>query len=123
VDLDMKSSINSVVAVIPVKSFDNASTWYATLLGREADLVPVEEVAEWQLTEGAWLQVSTDPDRAGGTTVVIGVDDIEQQRQLCEDAGITLSGVQEYPGVIKMAEVCDPDGNKVSFVEDISTSE
>ena len=119
----MKSSINSLVAVIPVKNFDKASTWYATLLGREADLVPVEEVAEWQLAEGAWLQVSTDPDRAGGTTVVIGVDDIEQQRRLCEDAGIMLSDVQEYPGVIKMAEVCDPDGNKVSFVEDISTSE
>lgn len=119
----MKSSINSVVAVIPVKSFDDASAWYETLLGRKPDLVPVEEVAEWQLVEGAWLQVSTDPDRAGGTTVVIGVDDIEQQRRLCEDAGIMLSDVQEYPGVIKMAEVCDPDGNKVSFVEDISTSE
>lgn len=116
----MKSSINSLVAVMPVKNFDKASIWYATLLGREADLIPVEEVAEWQLAEGAWLQVSTDPERAGSSTVVIGVDDIEQQCQLCESAGIAMSDVQEFPGVIKMAEVCDPEGNKVSFVEDIS---
>lgn len=116
----MRSPINSLVAVIPVKDFDKASAWYATLLGREADLIPVEEVAEWQLAEGAWLQVSTDPERAGSTTVVFGVDDLEQQRQLCNDAGITLGDVQEYPGVIKMADICDPEGNKVSFVEDIS---
>ncbi|TPD54370.1 MAG: VOC family protein [Thalassolituus maritimus] len=116
----MRSPINSLVAVIPVKDFDKASAWYATLLGREADLIPVDEVAEWQLAEGAWLQVSTDPERAGSTTVVFGVDDLEQQRQLCNDAGITLGDVQEYPGVIKMADICDPEGNKVSFVEDIS---
>ena len=116
----MRSPINSLVAVIPVKDFEKASIWYATLLGREADLIPVEEVAEWQLAESAWLQVSTDPERAGSTTVVIGVDNIEQQCRLCEEAGIPLSDVQEYPGVIKMAEVCDPEGNKISFVEDIS---
>ncbi len=54
--------------------------------------------------------------------MVIVVDNIEQQCQLCNDAGITLGDIQEYPGVIKMAEICDLEGNKVSFVEDISES-
>lgn len=119
----MKSYINSLIAVILVENFDVASSWYASLFGRKPDLMPVEEVAEWQLAEGAWIQVSTDPERAGSGAVVVGVDDLEAQRGVCSEAGIQLDETQEYPGVIRMAEVCDPDGNKISFVQDISDFE
>jgi hypothetical protein len=74
------SNINSVIAVVPVKDHDTAVEWYKKLLGRDADVVPMEDVAEWQLTENAWLQVTTDPDRAGKTTVIIGVNDAEPER-------------------------------------------
>ena len=116
----MKSIMNSVVSVLPVKDYSAAVAWYARLLSREADLVPVEGVAEWQIADGAWIQVCLDTERAGYTTVVVGVDDLEAQRGVCSQAGIELDETQEYPGVIRMAEVCDPDGNKISFVQDIS---
>lgn len=76
------TNITNVVAVVPVEDHLRATTWYAKLLGREADLVPMEDVAEWQLADSAWLQVTTDTKRAGSTTVIIGVVDIRVQRSL-----------------------------------------
>lgn len=113
-------NIINVVAVVPVDDHSRAVNWYAKLLGREADLVPMEEIAEWQLADNAWLQVGKDPERAGNTTVVIGVVDIQVQHSLCMKADVPLGEIVEYPEVIRMAETLDPDGNKVVFVQDIS---
>ncbi len=114
------ANINSVIAVVPVKDQDTAVGWYKKLLGRDADIVPTDGVAEWQLAENAWLQVTADPERAGSTTVIIGVNDIDTQRSACAKANVPLGEVVEYPEIIKMAETVDPDGNKVAFVQDIS---
>jgi hypothetical protein len=116
------SNINSVIAVVPVRDQDTAIGWYKKLLGRDADVVPVEGVAEWQLAENAWLQVTADPERAGSTTVIIGVDDIDAQCNACAEANVSHSEVVEYPDIIKMIEVIDLDGNKVAFVQDISNA-
>ncbi len=114
------SNINSVIAVLPVKDQDTAVGWYKKLLGRDADIVPIEGVAEWQLAESAWIQVTTDPERAGSATVIIGVNDIDSQCALCAVANVPHGEVIEYPEIIKMIEVFDPDGNKIAFVQDIS---
>lgn len=114
------TNIANVVAVVPVNDHRKAVGWYTTLLGREADVVPTDEVAEWQLADNAWLQVGADPERAGHTTVIVGVHDIDAQRGLCENAGIPPGEVVEIPELIKMAETADPEGNKVVFVQDIS---
>lgn len=115
--------ITSMVAVVPVEDHSRATRWYARLLGREADLVPVEGVAEWQLADSAWLQVGMDPERAGGTTVILGVNDLQVLQSIMRaDADLPLGEIVEYPGVIKMAEILDPEGNKVVFVQDISSA-
>lgn len=113
-------NINSVISVIPVKDFEPALEWYKKLFERAPDVVPMEGIAEWQLVENAWIQVSIDPERAGSTTVVIVVNDVEAQRKVCLDANFPIGEVVEYPEIIKMAEVIDLDGNKISFVQDIS---
>jgi len=114
------SNINSVYAVIPVKDQDTSVRWYKNLLGRDADIVPVEDVAEWQLAKNAWLQVTKDEEKSGNATVIIGVDDIEEQCLSCSTANVSCGEIIEYPGIIRMIEVIDPDGNKVAFVQDIS---
>lgn len=116
------SNINSVFAVLSVRNQDDAVRWYANLLGRNADMIPVEGVAEWQLTDSAWLQVTADSERAGSSTVIVGVNDIEAQCRTCADASVPHGEVVEYPGIIKMIEVIDPDGNKIAFVQDISSA-
>ncbi len=117
-------NINSVIAVLQVEDQEKAVEWYTNLLGREPDIIPMEGVAEWQLAENSWLQVTIDPanlELIGKSTVIIGVNNIEQQSNICDDAKIKHSEVVEYPGVIKMFEVVDLDGNKIAFAEDISS--
>ncbi len=114
------TNINSVIAVVPVKDQAVADAWYKKLLGRDADIIPMDGVAEWRLAEQAWLQVGVDPDLAGSTTVIIGVNDIDLQCTACAKAEVSLGEVVEYSRIIKMAEAVDPDGNKVVFIQDIS---
>lgn len=118
-----KSNMNSVIAVLQVNDQEKALEWYKKLLGRDADFVPMEGVAEWQISENGWIQVTVDttnPDRIGKATVIIGVNNIEMQSNLCDKNDIEHSEVIEYPEIIKMFEVIDPDGNKIAFVEEIS---
>lgn len=112
----------SAVAVAPVKDHHRASAWYSTLLDRSADVVPMDDVAEWRLTDSAWLQVTVDPRRAGSTTIIIGVDDLDAQHSHCYRVAAAPSQIEEYPDVVRIFEVVDPDGNTVAFVQDISSS-
>ena len=113
-------NINGVISVIPVKEFDKALDFYSRLFSRNPEIVPMDGVAEWQLLQGAWIQLSFDPEKAGSTTVVITVTDIDEQHHFCKSNGLPIGDVIEYPEVIKLADVSDPEGNKVSFVQDIS---
>ena len=112
-------NLESVIAVVPVTDQVTAVNWYKKLLGRDADVVPVEGVAEWQLAEKVWLQVTTDPDNVGNTTVIISVSDIDAQRTACAEANVSLGEVVKYPGVVKMVDAIDPDGNKITFVQEL----
>ncbi len=114
-------NLESVIAVVPVTDQVTAVTWYKKLLGRDADVVPIDGVAEWQLAEKAWLQVTTAPDHVGNTTVIISVSDIDAQRTACAEANASLGEVVEYPGIVKMVDAIDPDGNKITFVQELSS--
>lgn len=115
-------NLKNVISVIPTTNYDTAVNWYKKLIGRDADVVPTEGVSEWQLAANAWLQVGTDPDNSGNTTVVINVDDVEAQCAACEEAGIPLGEVVEYAGIVKMVDATDPDGNKITFVEELTNA-
>lgn len=112
------STFVSVVAVLPVTDHAEAVAWYQRWIGRAPDVEPMDGVAEWQLAENAWIQVALDPDAAGGTTVVVGVADVEAQRAACADAGVAVGDVSDY-GFVKIAEAVDPAGNKVTFVQEV----
>lgn len=113
-------NINSVISVIPVNDFEKVLSFYIKLFGRDPDIVPMEGIAEWQLIENAWIQVSINPERAGTATVVVGVNEIEAQCEECISANLSIGEIAEYPGIIKMAEINDPEGNTIAFVQDIS---
>ncbi|WP_433872682.1 VOC family protein [Saccharopolyspora sp. CA-218241] len=110
---------DSVCAVVSVVDFQSAQTWYSTLFGRAPDLVPVDGVAEWKLAENAWLQLGEDPERAGKSTVVIGVRDLAEQLEAVRAAGFAPGEIETIPGLIRMSTILDPEGNAVNFFEEL----
>ncbi|WP_154794088.1 VOC family protein [Occultella kanbiaonis] len=114
-----ESMLTSVISVLPVTDHAAATAWYGRWIGRGPDVEPMEGIAEWQLAENAWIQVSADPESAGRTTVVIGVADVDVQRTGCEAAGVPWGEIDDY-GVVRTAEGSDPAGNRVVFVQEVA---
>ncbi len=117
----MPEKFNDIAAVVATRDFASALSWYRGLIGRDPDLEPVDNVAEWQITDTAWLQVVEDPDRAGRTAVRFGVDNLDIQIAELTAAGITPGELMVVTDMVKVVDVADPDGNEVSFVQDLRT--
>ena len=115
------AAFTALVAVMPVKDHAASVAWYSKWLGRGPDVVPSEGVAEWNLADAGWLQVGLDPEKAGQTSVVLMVPDVVTQRQACSDAGLAPGEIQDY-GVVKLVSLVDPDGNQVTFVQQVSST-
>jgi len=114
------NNFTSIVSVLHVSDFDEAVEWYAKWLGRKPDITPDEGIAEWQLVENALIQVSVtpDPSLAGKSFVVCCVRNIEAQKVVCQNADVTVSEIQDL-GFIKLAQISDPAGNTVMFVQEM----
>jgi len=116
----LPQKLNDIAAVVATRNYALARSWYSGLIGREPDLEPIDAVAEWQITATAWLQLVDDPQRAGKSAVRFGVDNLDAQVAELTDAGIATGEPVIIAGVVKIVDVADPDGNEVSFVEDVT---
>ena len=115
----MPGTFNDIAAVIATQDYAIARPWYVRVLGREPDLEPIDGVGEWQIAATAWLQVVEDHDRAGRSAVRIGVDDLAAQIAELTAAGIATGELVVIADMVKVVDVADPDGNEVSFVQDL----
>jgi predicted enzyme related to lactoylglutathione lyase len=115
----VREKFNDVAAVIATRDYTAGRAWYSSLIGREPDLEPVDGVAEWQITTTAWLQIVEDPERAGRTAVRFGVDNLDTQTAELTAAGITMGELVVVADMVKVVDIADPDGNEVSFVQDL----
>jgi predicted enzyme related to lactoylglutathione lyase len=113
-------AIDRVLADVAVDDFASALTWYERLLGRPADAAPMEGLAEWHLVEGGGIQVSDDADRAGSSNVTLVVNSLDEQLAALEAEGIPVGPIQGTPGLVKAATVTDPEGNEITFAEDLA---
>jgi predicted enzyme related to lactoylglutathione lyase len=114
------NNFKNVVSVLHVNNFEESIEWYSKWLQRTPDITPDTGIAEWQLAENAWIQVSIAPapSLVGKSFVVCGVHNIETQREVCENVGVNVSEIQDL-GFIKIAQVIDPAGNTVIFVQEM----
>lgn len=113
-------AIDKVLADVAVDDFASALTWYERLLGRPADAAPMEGLAEWHLAEGGGIQVSDYEDRAGSSNVTLVVSSLDEQLAALEAEGIPVGPIQGTPGFVKAATVSDPEGNEITFAEDLT---
>jgi catechol 2,3-dioxygenase-like lactoylglutathione lyase family enzyme len=101
-----------VLAQATVSDLDRAVAWYATLFGRDPDARPMTGLAEWHLGESMGVQVWTDPERAGGSTMVIDESDLDGLAARLEQAGVDHAGTQPASS-FRVLPLEDPDGNRV----------
>jgi catechol 2,3-dioxygenase-like lactoylglutathione lyase family enzyme len=115
----MQAHLLDTAAVVAVRDFATARSWYVAVLGREPDLEPINEVAEWQITDTSWLQLVTDANRAGKSMVRFGVPDLASQVERLKADGIATGEPVVIAGMVVVVDVADPDGNEVSFVQEL----
>jgi predicted enzyme related to lactoylglutathione lyase len=113
-------AIDKVLADVVVDDFASALTFYERLLGRPADAAPMEGLAEWHLAEGGGIQVSDDEDRAGSSSVTLVVTSLDEQLAALKAEGIPVGPIQGTLGLVKAATVSDPEGNLITFAEDLT---
>lgn len=78
-------------------------------------------LADWHVTDTAWVQVYRDPDRAGHPALNFAVDDLSAHTAELAARGITLGGVTTTAKNAKLASVTDPAGNTITFIENPSS--
>lgn len=114
-------STTKVLAVVPVSDFDATVSWYERFFGRPADARPMPGLADWHVSDTAWVQVFRDPGRAGRTLLNFAVDDMATHIAELSGRGIGVGEVTTTSKNAKLAPVADPEGNSITLIENPST--
>jgi predicted enzyme related to lactoylglutathione lyase len=108
----------SVTIGIPVRNLQAASIWYEQVLGQPHDIEPVPGIREWKVA-GTWIQLDEGAPAGGNWTLRTGVADLTAERHRLEAFGVTLSETHTIPGVISFFNFRDPDGNQLSYYQEL----
>jgi len=95
-----------------VSDLDRAEHWYGQVIGRGPDRRPMHGLLEWQLGPGFGLQVYCETERAGHSTLVLKVADLDAHAARLAEAGIEHPGIQPGGGG-NILQLQDPDGNRI----------
>ena len=113
-----------LTCVIEVSDLSTAKRWYQDVLGFELLFeLPDQQFCELaspvdRVTVG--LSQVSDFKTGSGTTLTLGVRDIEAARALLEGRGVRFDGpTQEIPGIVKLASLFDPDNNRLMLYESL----
>ena len=110
--------VNRVLAALAVSDVDAALSWYERLLGRPADALPMDGLAEWHYPQSGVIQVVEDADRAGRSLLTLGVDDLKQQLDMLQERGLDPGAMDDTTSdKVMFATVTDPEGNAITLVE------
>jgi catechol 2,3-dioxygenase-like lactoylglutathione lyase family enzyme len=109
--------IRRLLAQCTVSDLDRAEAWYTALAGRGPDARPMAGLLEWYLGDGFGLQVWSEADRAGGSTVVLEETGLDTAAVRLAEAGVRHDG-PEPGGGARILRLTDPDGNRVVLTGD-----
>lgn len=107
-------SITAVLAQSTVSDLVTAERWYAALFDRGPDATPMPGLLEWHLGEGYGVQVWSEPERAGRSSMVISESDLDATARRLSDAGLDVD--VEQVSASRAIVLLDPDGNRVVLV-------
>jgi catechol 2,3-dioxygenase-like lactoylglutathione lyase family enzyme len=116
-------AIKQVFVGVAAAHLDSALAWYERLLGRPPDTIPNENEAVWQLADTGWIYVVADTDRAGKSLLTLIVDDLEDHVAELPERGHPTGAIDTVPGLYRKAVIIDPEGNMITFGEDLSADD
>ncbi len=106
--------IRGLFAQCTVSDVGQAEEWYSRVFDRGADARPMTGLLEWRLGDGFGLQVWSEPERAGRSSVVLEDTDLDETAERLSATGIDHNGPQPGGGA-RILQLADPDGNRVVF--------
>ena len=114
----------SLLVQLRVADLDRAVKFYRDVL--DFELVLRDDDLGWAKMSpgipGVRVGLGTGGDVKGSGTLSMnfGVDDIEVARKQLESRGVKFRGpTQTIPGVVKLADFNDPDGNRIRLAQDL----
>jgi catechol 2,3-dioxygenase-like lactoylglutathione lyase family enzyme len=122
-DKNSGSPIEHVFAGVATADYKSALAWYTRLLGRPPDVIVREDEAMWQVAEASWIYVTRDSKRAGKALLTMLVDDLDMHVASLTERGISTGAMETEPGLYRKVVIADPDGNLITFGEDLSKSQ
>ena len=111
----MKSQFTNLITVFPVKDVETSLVWYRRWLG-ETDSIPMEGIAEYQVTDTAWLQLTQE--EGNPASLILSVDDINKVREDLVNKGLEPSDIMDWE-VVLTCQIEDPDGHTISFAQEV----
>src|SRR5579859_6959069 len=113
-------AIYHLFAGIAVADYNSSLAWYTRFFGRSPDVIVKENEAMWQITDNGNIYVVGDATRAGKSLLALFVNDLESQVAELRQRGIETSAIETVPGLYRKAVITDPEGNMISFGQDLS---
>lgn len=107
--------LTSVTIGVPVKNVDEASRWYERCLGLKDSIDPASDIREYELLPDCWLQLSEAATTTSEHCLLLGVSDLEGERERLASLDVEIGDVQRVEGVIAFCDFKDPDGNNLSL--------
>jgi predicted enzyme related to lactoylglutathione lyase len=104
-------------ARVAVTDIQVAVDWFERFFARPPDVVAHENEVMWRVTDGAWLYLVLDQDRAGNSAVAMAVPDIAAVTAALEQRGVTTGPIVREVDAGLKALALDPDGNSIEIIQ------
>ena len=111
--------IDRILAQLTVSDLAAAEAWYRRLFGSAPDARPMEGLIEWHLSPAFGVQVFAEADRAGRSSVVLDVHDVDPVAAELTSAGIEHSGPVDAT-TTRILPLTDLDGNRIVFTSPLA---
>lgn len=106
--------IETILANVNCSDLAISEVWYEKLFGKPPVRRPMPGLAEWHFSNSAEIQLFEAPDHAGHSTLTIGVESLEDERERLNSQGIVAGRIEEAENLCIM-RLRDPDNNLVVF--------
>jgi catechol 2,3-dioxygenase-like lactoylglutathione lyase family enzyme len=110
-------TLRRIYAHLSCSDLDESIRWFSAIFARGPDARPMEGLAEWHHHDTAGFQLFQNAYDAGHGALTLIVDQIEQERQRLNAAGLAPGNI-EAASYVKLIRLHDPDENLVVLAQE-----